>query len=107
MILGGFLMYLIPAGLGWLLLRPFVRGRIHANQYDFGLLYIPWLVWTSLMFIDGEGKSLANIIESVFLGAAVPFVLLLRVLVTRKLSRISEATVSRVALATHCVLAVC
>jgi hypothetical protein len=58
----------IPALVGGAIVWLLVRKRVHLKITDKLLLVLPWATWLSLMFIDGTGKSLSNLIEASILG---------------------------------------
>jgi hypothetical protein len=57
----------------------FGRRRAHWNLLDLQALLLPFAVWLLLSGIDSTGKSIANLIEPVFVSLAIPVGALVRV----------------------------
>lgn len=78
----------------------FGRKRVHWTFLDLLALLLPFTIWLGLMMFLGTGKSLANLIEPVFISLALPVAALIRVLVG---PRASERVVSIGLVALLCV----
>lgn len=62
----------------------FGRRRVHWRGTDFAIAIIPFALWVTLMWCDGTGKSLANVVEGVWLGCLVPLATIIRLATARK-----------------------
>jgi hypothetical protein len=76
--------------------------RVHWGFSDSLAFFLPFTAWLGLMTASGIGKSLANLIEPVFISFAFPVAALIRVVVG---TRAREKTVSIVLVALLCVTA--
>lgn len=79
----------------------FGRHRVEWWWADFAVGVLPFALWATLMLHDGTGKSLANVVEGVWLGCVIPVSALVRLAVGRKGNRkmISAALLAALCLA--------
>jgi hypothetical protein len=77
-------LFLLPAlpvcGAIWLL----GRKRVRWNLFDFLVLVLPYAVWLALLCTDLRSKSMSNIGEAFFVGMAVPFAPIIRLLLPKR-----------------------
>ena len=75
------LLYLVPfllvGGPVWF----FGRRRVRWNHWDFAIVLLPFAVWAVAIMVNGAGKSLANLVEALYLGCAAPLAPIIRVVV--------------------------
>jgi hypothetical protein len=93
--------------IGATLCSPFVffgRKRVHWGLLDLLAFLLPFAVWIVLWNASADGKSLANLIEPVFISFAFPVAALVRVFVG---PRVRERGVSIGVVALLCLTAAC
>jgi hypothetical protein len=76
--------WVIHSVAGVALSAPFVklgRKRVHWGLLDLLAFLLPFAVWVALMNISDQGKTLANLIEPLIFGLAIPVAALIRVIV--------------------------
>ena len=79
LLLGGWLFFLVPAGLVAAACWIGGRERVHWFSWEYSILFVPFLVWALLCLLRGEGKSMSNIgAEPLRFGACVALSLLIR-----------------------------
>ena len=65
----------------------FGRRRAQWFKWEPIILVVPFAVWVTLTLIDERGKSLANLGEDLWLGAAIPVSAMIRIAVGGRLNR--------------------
>jgi len=55
--------YIVPTGIGCLVVRSLKRPRSRFILPDWLLLFVPWFVWFAFMMVTPQTKSLANLAE--------------------------------------------
>jgi hypothetical protein len=65
----------------------FGRNRARWFKWELTIFIVPFLVWSTFSLIDGRRKSLANLVEVLWLGGAIPVAALTRVAVGSRLNR--------------------
>ncbi|MCH1924419.1 hypothetical protein L9G74_07720 [Shewanella sp. C32] len=55
------------------------QRRAELFVWDWGLLFVPFLIWALLSAVDMRGKSLANLVELAYMSGFTMLVMLLRV----------------------------
>ena len=57
------------------------RKRVQWNKWDYGLLIVPYTVWTTLMMYDERHKSLSNLVEVFAVSGVALLAVIVRVIV--------------------------
>ena len=101
------LIWLVHAAIAAVLSAPVVflsRRRVHWRYWELLVLVLPFTVWAILMFseLSTGRKSLSNLIEPFYIAAAIPVVVLVRVVVG---SRVPERVLSCFLIAVMCIVA--
>ncbi|MCP4327265.1 MAG: hypothetical protein GY791_02355 [Alphaproteobacteria bacterium] len=77
--------------------------RVKLLATDYAIVVVPYGVWLCLLLYDDSGKTIANLIESLFLGAAAAFLVLIRIIIA---ASPSERSVSSAVLIVPCLIAI-
>src|ERR1043166_5476517 len=82
-------LWLMHAGIGLVLTSPilfFGRKRARWEWWELVAIVLPFSLWSGLMFSElSTGKSLANLVECIYISFAVPVVAFVRVWVGGKI----------------------
>ena len=95
----------IPAAIGFFFGYFKLRNKVKFTIHNFLILILPWLTWIALTSAFGTGKSLANVVEAIYLGLIVATLSLIGPVVTIKLN-LKPKVVSLVLLFLSCVSAI-
>ncbi len=63
-------LYLIPAVVITTIVRLFARRYNKLEKWEYGSIFLPYLVWFAAISIKGTGKSFANLSELFIIGIA-------------------------------------
>src|SRR5262249_15594398 len=86
------LIYSLPAALLSLPLWFLGRKRAQFRLWELSVLVVPFIIWVACFLLLSRNKSLGNIVEAPILGGATALAVLIRVIIGRKLNRITVAT---------------
>ncbi|WP_417760188.1 hypothetical protein [Shewanella sp.] len=81
------------------------QRRAELFVWDWGLLFVPFLIWALMSAVDMRGKSLANLVELAYMSGFTMLVMLLRVRFALKVPAKANLY-SKLALLVACVSAV-
>ena len=81
-------LHLIPIGLiggpCWYL----GRNRVQWSLWDYSIIFVPFVVWATLMFMHDPNKTLANLSsEGILIGLVASFAPLLRIIIRDRLNQ--------------------
>jgi len=89
------------------LASPFIVAgwkRARFEWWEISVLFVPYAIWMGCMVMNGQGKSLANLGEPIYLCPAIAVAALIRALVGR---RVDPKRVSQTLLGLLCVTSFC
>ncbi len=82
------ILYLVPllaiSGPIWF----FGRRRVKWSAWDYSIVIFPFSVWLFLMFVHGKDKSLANLVEVIYLACLSSLAPISRVLIQNKVNEV-------------------